>query len=37
VAEALARECVSLPIFPGMREEEVEHVVGAVKVFFDHA
>jgi len=36
VAEALARQCLSLPIFPGMREDEVEHVVGAVKAFFDH-
>ena len=30
VAEALARECLSLPIFPGMRDEQVEHVVDAV-------
>jgi dTDP-4-amino-4,6-dideoxygalactose transaminase len=37
VAEALARECLSLPIFPGMRDDEVEHVVGAVKGFFDGA
>ena len=36
VAEALARQCLSLPIFPGMREDEVEHVVAAVKAFFDH-
>ena len=35
VAEALARQCLSLPIFPGMREDEVEHVVAAVKGFFD--
>ena len=37
VAEALARECLSLPMFPGMREDEVERVVAAVKEFFDHA
>ena len=36
MAEALARQCLSLPIFPGMREDEVEHVVAAVKAFFDH-
>ena len=36
VAEALARECLSLPIFPVMREDEVEYVVAAVKGFFDH-
>ena len=30
----LARQCLSLPIFPGMREDEVEHVVAAVKAFF---
>ena len=35
VAEDLARQCLSLPIFPGMREDEVEHVVAAVKAFFD--
>jgi dTDP-4-amino-4,6-dideoxygalactose transaminase len=37
VAEALARECLSLPIFPGMRHDEVEHVVAAVESFFDGA
>ena len=35
VAEALARECLSLPIFPGMRDDEVEQVVDAVRGFFD--
>ncbi len=37
VAEALARECLSLPIFPGMRDDEIEHVVATVKAFFDRA
>jgi dTDP-4-amino-4,6-dideoxygalactose transaminase len=37
VAEALARECLSLPIFPGMRDDEVEHVVASVSTFFDGA
>jgi dTDP-4-amino-4,6-dideoxygalactose transaminase len=37
VAEALARQCLSLPIFPGMRDEEVERVVAAVRSYFDHA
>jgi dTDP-4-amino-4,6-dideoxygalactose transaminase len=37
VAESLARECLSLPMFPGLREEEVDRVVVAVKEFFDHA
>jgi dTDP-4-amino-4,6-dideoxygalactose transaminase len=35
VAEALARECLSLPIFPGMTEEEFDHVVASVKEFFE--
>lgn len=30
VSERLARECLSLPIFSGMREEEVEAVVSAL-------
>ena len=37
VAEALARECLSLPIFPGMRDDEMESVVAAVRSFFDGA
>jgi dTDP-4-amino-4,6-dideoxygalactose transaminase len=35
VAEALARECLSLPIFPGMKEDERAHVVAVVKEYFD--
>ncbi len=35
VAEALSRECLSLPIYPGMEEEEIEYVVSSVKGFFD--
>jgi dTDP-4-amino-4,6-dideoxygalactose transaminase len=34
VAEALADEGLSLPIFPGMTEEQLESVVVAVKEFF---
>lgn len=37
VAEALARECLSLPIFPGMRDDEIERVVASVTTFFDGA
>jgi len=37
VAESLARECLSLPVFPGMRDDEVEQVVAAVEAFFGHA
>ena len=36
-AEALARECLSLPIFPGMRDDEIERVVMSVTTFFDGA
>jgi len=35
VAEALARECLSLPIFPGIREEQLEAVVHGVRAYFD--
>jgi len=35
VAEALARECLSLPIFPGMTEPQLAAVVDAVRAFFD--
>jgi dTDP-4-amino-4,6-dideoxygalactose transaminase len=34
VSEALARECLSLPIFPGMVEEQVDAVVDAVRRAF---
>jgi dTDP-4-amino-4,6-dideoxygalactose transaminase len=34
VAEALARECLSLPIFPGMTEEQTDAVVSAVRAYF---
>jgi dTDP-4-amino-4,6-dideoxygalactose transaminase len=34
VAEAIARECLSLPIFPGMSESQVERVVDAVTSWF---
>ncbi len=35
VAEALARECLSLPIFPGMTEQQLDAVSEAVRTFFD--
>ena len=35
VAEALAEECLSLPIFPGMSEAQVETAVEGVRAFFD--
>lgn len=34
VAEALAREGISLPIFPGMNEEQLNAVVAGIKGFF---
>ena len=34
VAEAIARETLSLPIFPGITEAQLEAVVGAVQDFF---
>jgi dTDP-4-amino-4,6-dideoxygalactose transaminase len=34
VTEALARECLSLPIYPGMAEEQLEAVADAVAQYF---
>ena len=34
VAEALSREALSLPLFPGMTEAQLDAVVDAVKTFF---
>ena len=34
VTEALARDCLSLPIFPGICEEQLETVCGAVESYF---
>lgn len=36
VAETIARECVSLPLFPGMTDAQVDAVVEAVRVYFGH-
>ena len=36
VAEALAREALSLPIFPGITEAELTAVVEGVQTYFDH-
>jgi dTDP-4-amino-4,6-dideoxygalactose transaminase len=35
VAEALARECLSLPMFPGITESQLAAVVDGVRDFFD--
>jgi dTDP-4-amino-4,6-dideoxygalactose transaminase len=35
VAEALSREALSLPLYPGMTEPQVERVAAAVASFFD--
>ncbi len=37
VAEAIARECLSLPVFPGLREEQLEATVAGVRSFFADA
>lgn len=34
VSEMLAREVLSLPLFPGLGEERVDHVAGAVREFY---
>jgi dTDP-4-amino-4,6-dideoxygalactose transaminase len=35
VAEAIARETLSLPIFPGITEEQLDAVVAGVRAYFD--
>ena len=35
VAEALARECLSLPMFPGISEEQLAAVADGVSAFFN--
>jgi dTDP-4-amino-4,6-dideoxygalactose transaminase len=37
VTEAYARECLSLPIYPEMTEEQVGRVVAEVRAYFGHA
>jgi dTDP-4-amino-4,6-dideoxygalactose transaminase len=34
VSEALARECLSLPMYPGMSDGQAETVIGAVRDYF---
>jgi dTDP-4-amino-4,6-dideoxygalactose transaminase len=34
VAEAIARECISLPLFPGITEAQLERVVTNIVGFF---
>jgi dTDP-4-amino-4,6-dideoxygalactose transaminase len=36
VAEALADECLSLPVFPGIREEQLDAVSTAIAEYFRH-
>ena len=36
VSEALARELVSLPIYPGLGDDRLGAVVAAIQKFFDH-
>jgi dTDP-4-amino-4,6-dideoxygalactose transaminase len=35
VAEALARECLSLPMFPGITEQQLDRVAEGVRALFD--
>ena len=36
MAEAVAREGLSLPLFPGISEAQLAHVCEAIKTFFAH-
>jgi len=35
VAEGLSRECLSLPMFPGITEAQLSSVVESVRAYFD--
>ena len=35
VAEAIAHECLSLPLFPGIAESQLERVCSAIREYFD--
>jgi dTDP-4-amino-4,6-dideoxygalactose transaminase len=35
MADAWAKECLSLPLFPGMTSEQIDHIVSAIRTFFD--
>jgi dTDP-4-amino-4,6-dideoxygalactose transaminase len=35
VAETLARECLSLPLFPGISSAQQEWVVESISAYFD--
>jgi dTDP-4-amino-4,6-dideoxygalactose transaminase len=37
VAEALCRDCLSLPVFPGITPTQLEQVVETVTAYFDRA
>lgn len=34
IAEKIAEECLSIPMYPGMKEEDVVHVANCIKAFF---
>jgi dTDP-4-amino-4,6-dideoxygalactose transaminase len=34
MTERLSREVLSLPIYPGMRTEQLDHVIGSIRAFF---
>jgi dTDP-4-amino-4,6-dideoxygalactose transaminase len=36
IAEAIAESCLSLPIYPGITEEEITYVCNAIKTFHAH-
>jgi dTDP-4-amino-4,6-dideoxygalactose transaminase len=36
VTETLSRELISLPIFPGMTEAQIDAVVGRIRRYFEH-
>jgi dTDP-4-amino-4,6-dideoxygalactose transaminase len=34
IAEEIGETCLSLPVWPGMTYEEIQHIAGKIKLFF---
>jgi len=37
IAEEIAQTCLSLPLYPGLKEHEIDYVVDTIKSFFKNA
>lgn len=34
IAEEIAETCLSIPLYPGLSNEEIEHIIYTIKSFF---